>query len=431
MSRSLVVAILAFSILILINSIAFGYLCFGILPKKIVTEKLMDGLIEARSVLAQQALDNRNLDGLTRSRQLAPRLRQYKWFLSIVVLDQNGRVIHREHIQSQVILAQEQREPFLNSSRMMPAGNAGNMIPIQTPGDGVYADQPRLALEYNATQIEAEVRALRKDLNRKLGVAIVVSLLLLSAGLVYVILAYKRNKLLQLQAAKADRLAYVGTLASGLAHEIRNPLNAMNMNIQLIQEEMQEQDDSQEADTSDMLEATRKEILRLERLVSSFLAYARPTQIQSKPMQVNDLISDTVMFLDPEIERSGIQLQLELDPELPPIQADEGHLKQALLNVIQNGIQVLRPDAALSIITKKLTGDRIMIKVRDEGPGISGEELKSIFRVFYSTRRGGTGLGLPIAQRIVELHNGHIEVESEVGKGTEFTFTLPLRSQMV
>lgn len=431
MSRSLVVAIVAFCLLILMNSIAFGYLCFGILPKKIVTERLMDGLLEARAALAQESLGKEPFDGLTTSRKLAPRLKQYKWILSVVVLDRQGRVIHREQIQSQLLVREQNREPFLKAPQQLPVGYAGSMIPIQSPSDHPFTDQPRLALEYNALQIEEEVRALREDLNRKLGVAIVVSLLLLCAGLVYVILAYKRNKILQLQATKADRLAYVGTLASGLAHEIRNPLNAMNMNIQLIQEEMQEQGAVDDPDTSDMLEATRKEILRLERLVSSFLAYARPTQLQAKPMQLNDLISDTMSFLDPEIERSGIRLQLELDPELPQIEADEGHLKQALLNVIQNGIQVLRPDTLLSIATKKLNGDRVLVKIRDEGPGISAEELKNIFRVFYSTRHGGTGLGLPIAQRIVELHHGKIEVASEVGKGTEFTFTLPLQTQVV
>lgn len=429
MSRSLVVAILAFTALILANSIVFGYLCFGMLPKKIVTEKLMDGLVEARSVLEQQALDNRSFDGLSTSRQLAPKLRRYNLFVSIVVLDRNGRIIHRERIQSHMLLTQEPSHSLPMPSPMVPAAFSGNMIPIQAPGTTQSADQPRLALEFNAAQIEEEVRALRKDLNQKLGVAIIVSLLLLSAGLVYVILAYKRNKMLQLQAAKADRLAYVGTLASGLAHEIRNPLNAMNMNIQLIQEEIHEQDVAAENETADMLEATRKEIMRLERLVSSFLAYARPTQLQAKPMQINDLISDTITFLEPEIERSGIQLQMNLDSNLPEIQADEGHLKQALLNVIQNGLQVLRPETKLAISTRKLNGDKVMIKIRDEGPGISAEELKSIFRVFYSTRKGGTGLGLPIAQRIVELHQGQIEVESEVGKGTVFTFLLPQNMQ--
>ena len=431
MSRSLVIAILAFSVLILINIAAFGYLCFGILPQKIVTEKLMDGLGEARTMIEQQALDNRNLDGFKTSKQLAPKLKRYNFFLSIVVLDRNGRVLHREMIQSKLFVTQSRDQPAsLLPQASSPMDFAGPMIPIQTPGGQTFQGKQRLAVEYNAGQIEAEVKALRKDLNRKLGVAILVSLLLLSAGLVYVILAYKRNKLLQLQAAKADRLAYVGTLASGLAHEIRNPLNAMNMNIQLIQEEIQEGARSEDTDTTEMLEATRKEIQRLERLVSSFLAYARPTQLQVKPTQINELISDTVSFLDPEIERSGIKLQLELDPQLPEIQADEGHLKQALLNVIQNGIQVLRPQSKLEISTRKLNGDRIVIKIRDDGPGISAEELKNIFRVFYSTRRGGTGLGLPIAQRIVELHQGKIEVESEVGKGTIFTLLLPQKVQL-
>ena len=112
--------------------------------------------------------------------------------------------------------------------------------------------------------------------------------------------------------------------------------------------------------------------------------------------------------------------------DLPEIPMDTGQMKQALMNVIQNGVQVLDPGGLLEIRTRKAAGDKVLIIIRDEGPGISPEELKNIFKVFYSTKRGGTGLGLATAQRIVELHQGGIKVDSKVGSGTGFTFILPI-----
>jgi signal transduction histidine kinase len=203
----------------------------------------------------------------------------------------------------------------------------------------------------------------------------------------------------------------------------------MNMNVQLIQEELHESKTHMPAEMSEMLEATHKEILRLERLVSSFLAFARPTQLHTHACQINDLLSDTLEFLDPEIERSGISLITRFDPKLPEVSIDESQIKQALLNIIQNAIQVLRPEKQLEVTTRKANGDGVEICIRDEGPGISAHELKNVFKVFYSTRKGGTGLGLPIAQHIVELHDGNIEVESQIGKGSVFTMFLPRKAK--
>jgi signal transduction histidine kinase len=302
---------------------------------------------------------------------------------------------------------------------MVNVGNAQGALPEDT----------RLVLEYDPARIEEELSMLRSEVNKKLWIAIGLSLVLLLIGAGYVIWAYKRNKLLQRQAQKADRMAYVGTLASGLAHEIRNPLNSMNMNVQLIQEELLEQRPSGDVpELYNMLDATRKEILRLERLVSSFLMFARPTQLQTHPTHINELLGDTLKFLEPEIQKSGIELKTNFDEGLPQIDVDENQLRQALLNIIQNGIQVLQPHKMLEIRTHRQNGNKVAVTVRDEGPGISKEEQKNIFKVFYSTRRGGTGLGLPIAQRIAELHRGDIEVESTPGEGTMFTLVLPTAS---
>ncbi len=424
MTRSMVLAILAFSLLIIANLATFGFLGLRVLSEQLVTERLWSGLSEAQSLLEQEARDIDN--PYQASERLAPRLHSLSVFEAVVVLDRFGNVLHRRSLRGQVVLdAQEPRpetEPAPDQGFRNVNGKLRHM-PVQKPDEDA---SERLALEYNEEAVRHEVEALRHEFNKKIGIAIGVSLLLLCAGLGYVIHAYKRGQSLQEEARKADRMAYVGTLSSGLAHEIRNPLNSMNMNVQLIQEELEEMGAEEHQDILEMLDSTRNEVRRLERLVSSFLAYARPTQLAKRPGQINELVRDIVQFLEPESRDLGVQVQLRLSEDLPLLAMDENIMRQALLNVIQNGIQVSQKGQLLRIATRKAGGDKILVVVADEGPGIAAEELPNIFKEFYSTKRGGTGLGLPIAQRIAELHLGGIKVESEIGKGSTFTFILPM-----
>lgn len=427
MTRSMVLAILAFSLLIIANLATFGILGFRVLSEQLVTERLWSGLSEAQSLLEQEARDIDN--PYQASERLAPRLRSRSVFEAVVVLDRFGNVLHRRSLRGEVV-ALDQRAR-LQDSPAEPTSEPGfrnvngqlRHMPVQN--QNAEAGE-RLALEYNEEAVRHEVEALRHEFNKKIGIAIGISLLLLCLGLGYVIHAYKRGQTLQAEARRADRMAYVGTLSSGLAHEIRNPLNSMNMNVQLIQEELEEMGAEEHQDILEMLDSTRNEVRRLERLVSSFLAYARPTQLTKRPGQINELVRDIAQFLEPEARELGVQIQLQLSDELPQLSMDENIMRQALLNVIQNGLQVSQKGQVLRIATRKAGGDKILVVIADEGPGIAAEELKNIFKEFYSTKRGGTGLGLPIAQRIAELHLGGIKVESEIGKGSTFTFILPM-----
>jgi len=421
MSRSIIIAILAFGLLIVANMAVFGFLGFRTLSERMVTERLVEGLNEATRLARHHALD----DGREVSRRLAPELRSFDFLRSVVVFDRNGRVVHREIIGGQLI------RPSLQGAYQPSQPNPDStwrIVPVQSPVVLAQNGQ-RLALEYDEEAIGAEVEKLRGEFTHKMWWAIGFSLVLLSAGLAYVLFAYRRNQKLQEQARRADRMAYVGTLSSGLAHEIRNPLNSMNMNVQLIEEELDDVGIDADTEIREMLEGTRREVARLERLVSSFLAYARPTDLEKKLISVNDLVGDLLEFLAPEIKEKGIVLEQRFAENLPALMLDPNQMKQALLNVVQNAISVLEHGQKLVVETRRAGGDNLLITVRDEGPGISAEELKNIFKEFYSTRLGGTGLGLPIAQRIAELHRGGIKVESEVGKGTTFTFVLPIEGE--
>ncbi len=429
MTRSMIIAILTFSLLVLVNLAVFGYMGFRILSEKMVTERLIEGLNEAQQ-LVNQDITAPDVGAMNLSRRLAPQLRKYTYFQAVVVLDKQGKVVHREAIRSefrQVRPVYPKPQPMNPETELPGLASSVKMAPLQQRISGMDPDN-RLALEYNENAIRQEVEDLRQGLNSQLRVAILISLGLLGMGLAYVIWSYKRNQVLQDRARKADRLAYVGTLASGLAHEIRNPLNSMNMNVQLIQEELEEMGMDHTEDLQEMLDGARNEILRLEKMVSSFLAYARPTKLQTRPTDLNELVSNTLQFLGPEIDKSGIRLETRLADNLPQVPLDEGQIKQALMNIIQNAVHVLLPGQILEITTRKAGGDKALVAIRDEGPGISAEELKNIFKVFYSTKRGGTGLGLATAQRIAELHNGGMKVESQVGKGTTFTIILPLEA---
>lgn len=412
MTRSPVWAILTFILLFLANIAAFAFFYFRDLSKAMVTQRLVEAANEARSVL-NQSID-RDWDGrldIDSVRQdVAPKLKRHPQVNAIVVLDGNGNVVYRHLLKN------------MKPGDVMPHTK---FVPVDFRGDVALGPQRQVALEYDPTALDKEVTTLRQELYRKLGWSMAFSAFLLVVGLIYVVWAYKRSQKLQLEAQRADRLAYVGTLASGLAHEIRNPLNSMNMNIQLLQEELEDEGLGDAVDLQDMFQSTQREIQRLEKLVSSFLSYARPTQLQMRAHNPNELVSSILEFLALEIKQKEVVLTTELLESIGEVPLDENQLRQALLNVIQNALQILQPGQRLKIRTRVAGGDRVLIEIEDGGPGIAPQELENIFKVFYSTRRGGTGLGLPIAQRIAEAHGGGVKVESEVGKGTCVTFILP------
>jgi signal transduction histidine kinase len=412
LTRHVVLAILAFSALIFANIAVFCTLYFRNMSEKMVREHLVENLNEAQTRLGR-ALENQlgaNLDECELSRLLAPQLRDMRQFHAVVLVDDRGTVVHRQWLVRE-------------NPNQRPSDAAAQILPLRTPKG--MASSPQIAVEYSGETLEREVTRLRQDLQSKLRLALAISLALLLAAATYVIWVYRRGRKLQQEAQKADRLAYVGTLASGLAHEIRNPLNSMNMNIQLIEEEISEVGLGESEELREMFGATRREIQRLERLVSSFLSYARPTKPQSRPIQLNEVVLELQRFLKPELEQAGVSLVLTLEADLPLIPADEGQIRQALLNIVQNAVQVSERGQSVSITTRAAGGDKCVVEIRDRGPGIAPQELSQVFKVFYSTRRGGTGLGLPIAQRIAESHGGGIKLESQVGRGTCVTIILP------
>ena len=260
------------------------------------------------------------------------------------------------------------------------------------------------------------------------------SLALAGAGLAY---AYRRYQRLQRrtrdaerQAQQAERLAELGTLTGGLAHEIKNPLSTVQLNLQLLREDLPPDDPGYSRLVS-RLGTVQKETGRLRDILDDFLRYAGKIELQKKPVEVNGLLEELVDFYSPQAQLQRVQLRLSRSPEPLVVPLDERLVKQSILNLMINALQAM-PEAGGEIILSAARvddpehGPLARLTVTDTGRGIEPEALPKVFGAYYSTKRGGTGLGLAIAKRVAEEHGGRIGVTSELGKGSAFTIDLPI-----
>jgi signal transduction histidine kinase len=232
-----------------------------------------------------------------------------------------------------------------------------------------------------------------------------------------------------------DRLAALGEMAAGLAHEIRNPLGAIKGAAQVLDPKQYKGEDAE------FLGVIVEEVNRLNGVVTQFLDYSRPLKQAFGPTDLNDVLSRTAKLLQPEAEKAKVELKLDLANELPKAVADPEQLKQVFINLAQNAIQAMpeggtltlstsRPDEGAWRLSGLVRGQEVVeIRFADNGKGIPAEAQRHIFVPFYTTKEKGTGLGLAICQRLVKSHNGSIAVRSKPGEGTEFLIRLPAISE--
>jgi signal transduction histidine kinase len=242
-------------------------------------------------------------------------------------------------------------------------------------------------------------------------------------GALAAVLAYRRYVLLERRARDAERLAELGTLTGGLAHEIKNPLSTVQLNLQLLSEDLDPRDVNQQRSVH-RLQVVQRETGRLREIVDDFLRYAGKMELDRKPVDLNDLLEELVDFFAPQAQLQRVQLRLRRDPGPLMANIDAKFVKQAVLNLMLNAVQAM-PDGGELILSVTTTDGIAKIEVIDTGPGISPEAAENIFKAYYSTKRGGTGLGLAISLRIAKEHGGSLKVQSEPGKGSDFILTLP------
>lgn len=223
---------------------------------------------------------------------------------------------------------------------------------------------------------------------------------------------------LQEQVRRNERLTALGSLAAGVAHEIRNPLSSIKGFATYLSGKVQGQD--QEA-----ARAMVQETDRLNRVVTELLEFARPARMQRKDVDVNQLVERALRLIRADTEAKGIRVVFTPDKALPHALLDAERLTQALLNLFLNAVQAMDPGGVLHI-TAVLEQGRIALRIADTGCGMPEDLLPGIFNPYFTTKTSGTGLGLAIVHRIIEAHGGEVKVESRVGQGTVFTLLLPV-----
>jgi signal transduction histidine kinase len=258
---------------------------------------------------------------------------------------------------------------------------------------------------------------------------------LLVCGAVAVVLL-RRVRVERDRAGRAERLAEqsrhlaeVGTLTGALAHEIKNPLSTIGLNLQLLQEDLDHSDPANDR-LRNRLSIVQRETNRLRDTLDDFLRYAGKLELDRKPVDLNQVLEELADFFAPQAHAQRVQLRLR--PSTLPVVAmiDSRVVKQALLNLMINAVQAMAGGGELMLSAASENGQAV-VDVIDTGPGIPAAELDKIFQAYYSTKKGGTGLGLAMARRIASDHGGTLTVRSDVGKGTDFSLRLPLAPKQV
>lgn len=226
----------------------------------------------------------------------------------------------------------------------------------------------------------------------------------------------------------SGELNYLNTLAAGLVHEIKNPLNAISINLQLLNEDLQDHNSERDIKMSNRVQLLQKEVCRLDNILSDFLRFAKKPVLHFEECDINEIIESVLDFVGPEAMQHSIRILKSFDTKLPKCNLDSNAIKQALLNVILNAQQAMSNGGELIVRTYQ-SGENVFIDITDTGVGIQKNKIDKIFQVYYSTKKTGTGLGLPTAKRIIEENKGSINIRSEDGKGSSFLIKLPVNSK--
>ena len=231
------------------------------------------------------------------------------------------------------------------------------------------------------------------------------------------------ERLHRTQMSRAEHLATLGELATGLAHEIRNPLAGIAGVIEIVGRDL-----PATSPARPVVKDVRQEIARINQIVTDLLRTARPHPPRVRKSDLNTTVEHAVMLGRQQALAKSVAIELKKDPALPEVDHDSDQIHQVLLNLLLNALQAIDQDGKIAV-TIRQQGKTAVIEVVDNGRGIAPEHLPNIFRPFYTTKGEGTGLGLSLARRIVEEHHGRIDVASSVGKGTTFAVVLPVQGQ--
>ncbi len=286
------------------------------------------------------------------------------------------------------------------------------------------ADHPLMQLIGPALSAGTEVRDVAFEIGDRLDRRrFLVSALSLgqgreSAGLLVIMRDLEQVRELETVVDQSSRLARMGSLLSGVAHQIRTPLNVMTLQLELLRQDIE---GGRDADSR--INRVTQEIARLAKAIDALMRFMRPEQLKYEQLSLNDLLRE----IGGQITRAGVRIDYQLDSSLPFIRADRDLLSEALRNMINNGVEAMPQGGVLALSTRQTDADSVEVAIKDSGVGISQENLERIYNLYFTTKQGGSGLGLSLALRAIDLHGGSVAVDSKVGGGTTFKIQLPAR----
>jgi signal transduction histidine kinase len=452
-SRRLLIASLVFGLFVLFDIALFGWLIFRSLSQREVENVLLETRKQAETLagqIARRAASEKDLYtavAVERETQtyIDQMLSRKDVVRTVEIHDQNGTLVYQGRSEERLPVAhggtpsfpppaigpELQRHVPLTPPRVeqkVRETESTYQVPDIKVPIGPVGEYGSLQIGISAGELSKRIAVLRGELIRQASLIGLSSMAALVAAYVAIWLLLKRSERLELQAAEAERLAYIGTLASGLAHEIRNPLNSLNLNMQMLEEEIGEVGSAPMGRR--LLSITRSEISRLERLVTDFLAYAKPRPLELEEMPAVRLLERLREVLAGEILKRKAQVEVEDRSGGARVKVDPSQMNQLLLNLAQNAFSAAE-EAGRPPVLKLAAyrqGPAVCLEMEDNGIGMSAEEQARIFDLFYSNRKGGTGLGLAIVDRIVRAHGGRVGVRSAKGVGTAVIVELPAAS---
>jgi nitrogen fixation/metabolism regulation signal transduction histidine kinase len=242
----------------------------------------------------------------------------------------------------------------------------------------------------------------------------------------------RENRQLEERLHFAERSTALGRLASAVAHEIRNPLNFINLSIDHVRQRLGPEDARRRDDFERIMTSMKDEISRLNRLVVDFLSFGKPMKLDTRPCRLDRVLGEVAALVDHKAKDQGIALALESADDVPEILADPELLKTCFLNLMINAADAMPEGGTLRVSLQRRSGDgdeRLVVTVSDTGHGMTPEEIRTAFEPYFSTKETGVGLGLALTKKIIEDHGGSIELESEPGKGTSARVSLPLAAR--
>ena len=249
-------------------------------------------------------------------------------------------------------------------------------------------------------------------------------------GVLVILRDVTRDRRQEASTLESERSNAIKLLAAGVAHEIGNPLNALNIHLQLLARELNDLPDGTREPLADLVGVARTEVERLDTIIRQFLRALRPTQPVLHPEQPTDVLQETLALLKTEFENRRISVSVDITDSIPSVQLDRSQIKQVFFNLIKNALEAMPDSGALRIVVS--AGDvYVDIAFIDTGKGIAPGEMQRVFEPYHTTKRTGTGLGLMIVQRIIDEHGGEIELSSKPGAGTCFKVRLPRSERRV